>query len=204
MKRKSFVAKTFSKLAHALLRPQRLISKSFLVLFFKKEHLPFFLPTVILLGGAAPPLGATAAGTVQGALVVGGGNACMVHGIIDPTGAKFDNLGPAVALFRQDVAGGTMALTLPLVAHGTITTTGGVTTAAYDYMATGTASLSFTSATAGSVTFIGGGNSLPNSNTAPSFTNYAATWNAGAKALQVQMDFVMGSCILPMTANFVF
>jgi hypothetical protein len=158
---------------------------------------------------AAAPLGVTAPGTVQGDVVVqkvqqGPVPVCMVHGTIDPNGARFDNLGPAIALYRRDVAGGQVALTLPRVAHGTLTTNGNSTVAAYDYISLGEASLDFTTPTTGTVTFIGGGNVLANPNTAPTFRFYRETWKKTTKELEVHVIFDMGGCALPVISYFQF
>ncbi len=150
-----------------------------------------------LLACAAAPLAVTVPGTVQGAVVKqtvqqGPVPVCMV------------NLGPAIGLFRRDTASGQVALTLPRVAHGTLTTTAGTTVAAYDYLSVGEASLNFTSANAGSVTFIGGGNTLPNAATAPSFKSYRESWTKSSSQLEVRMKFQMGGCTLPITAYYQF
>ncbi len=162
-----------------------------------------------LLACAAAPLAVTVPGTVQGAVVKqtvqqGPVPVCMVNGAIDANGAQFDNLGPAIGLFRRDTASGQVALTLPRVAHGTLTTTAGTTVAAYDYLSVGEASLNFTSANAGSVTFIGGGNTLPNAATAPSFKSYRESWTKSSSQLEVRMKFQMGGCTLPITAYYQF
>ncbi len=158
---------------------------------------------------ATAPLGITAPGTVQGDVVIqnvkqGPVPVCMVHGTIDPNGAKFDNLGPAIALYRRDVAGGQVALTLPRVAHGTVTTSGGTSVAAYDYISLGEASLDFTTATTGTVTFIGGGNVLANPNTAPSFKYYRESWHKSSNELEVHVIFDMGGCAVPVISYFQF
>jgi hypothetical protein len=164
-------------------------------------------PTLALL--ATAPLGVTAPGTTQGNVVLqkvqqGPVPVCMVNAAIDPDGAKFDNLGPTISLYRRDVAGGQVALSLPQVAHGTLATNGNTTVAAYDYISLGEASLDFTTPTTGSVTFIGGGNVLANPNAAPSFKYYRESWHKTSNELEVHVIFDMGGCALPIISYFQF
>jgi hypothetical protein len=167
------------------------------------------LPLALLLGAATAPAQITAPGTVQSRIrmqIVQSGPipVCMINATIDPNGAMFDTLGPATALYRGDPAVGTVALALPRIALGTLTTTGNTTVAAYTYISQGEASLVFTDAKSGGVTFIGGGNTLNDPDLTPSFSGYTATWHAKSMQLEIHAVFDLDGCKLPIVGSFQF
>ena len=162
-----------------------------------------------LCGGAAGsgPLQTTLVGAVKANQIISPrmglpSVSCVINGVLNAGATGFTLQGPATALYRRDTTTGAVTLTLPPIIYGhTTATTGGQTTAVL-YAATGTAQLTFNTATAGSVIFLPGGVTQPNPKILPSFFNYKYLWNPALSRLALNFDLHMGNCFVPLFAAF--
>jgi hypothetical protein len=156
------------------------------------------------------PLGLLAPGTVldaTGTTVQGAGETayCMINpSIAGQSGSQsFVTLGPAATGFQQNKTGSPVILTFPGLAQGELITSNGQTEAAYTYFSQGTAVLVFsTGSSSGTITFLGSGNSLPNKTIKPTFSGYAASYNAATGRLYVSFGIRLGPCSVPFRGAF--
>jgi hypothetical protein len=135
--------------------------------------------------GAQIPLGLLAPGTVLDATGTAVQNAgetayCMINpSIAGQSGSQsFVTLGPAATGFQQNKTGSPVILTFPGLAEGELLTGNGQTEAAYTYF------------------------SLPNKAIKPTFSGYAASYNAATGRLYVSFGIRLGPCSVPFRGAF--
>jgi len=167
------------------------------------------LPVLALpLAAAGPgPLGVTLMGSVKSAVVAAPkgavpANVCMINAGLNAGATGFAANGPALALYRRDRSSGPVALTVPLLGYGGLTGSVSAPSASLAFSALGGMRLKFATEKTGTISFLAGGVTLPDSAIAPSFSNYTAVWVPKLKRLTVSFDLHMGKCAVPFIAGF--
>lgn len=161
----------------------------------------------LLMAAGPGPLGVTLLGSVKSTINISPPNAlpanvCMINAIPNAAGSAFVPQGPALALYRRDRSSGPVALTLPALAYGTLTGTNAAPIATQVFAAMGGMRLKFATYTSGSISFLAGGTTQPNTGIAPSFNNYKAVWTPQLKRLTISFDLRLGKCAVPFVAGF--
>lgn len=134
--------------------------------------------------------------------------------LLPATGQVIDQ-GPAVSLWRRDLAAGPITLTLPSLGravvpygaaaagpHGGPAAGAHGGAAAWTYYAAGTAQLYFTTPTTGSLVFVGHAVAVNTARLMPRFDQFATAWDAASSQLSVRFTLRYGDCALPVVAVY--